>query len=864
MAGSPAPPDLPRVAPFDAALGKQMLADGRARVRAAWEARHNPVQTLQQHAKVVDDILRYVWRETRLPRDHALVAVGGYGRGELYPYSDVDVLVLLPGEPDAPLREDLERLVGLLWDIGLEVGHSMRTIEQCLEAASKDVTVQTNLLESRLLSGSTKVYGSFLKQFEQALDIQAFCNAKLLEQQQRHARHQDAAYILEPNIKDSPGGLRDLQTVVWISRAAGFGISWPDLAQRDLITSGEAAAVRLHEDFLQDLRIRLHYLAGRREDRLLFDYQTALARELGIDERFPRRPSELLMQRFYLTTKGITQLNTLLLQNLQARILPQDPSPPTYINERFRVRNQLLEARNPRLFERHPAAILEAFLIVQQYPELKGIESSTLRGLWRASHDIDAAFRAGPRNRELFMEILRQPRGQTHTLRRMNQYGILGRYIPAFGRIVGQMQHDLYHVYPVDEHILMVLRNVRRFALPAFAHEYPLCSRLMAELECPEALYLAALFHDIAKGRGGDHSALGSVDARRFAREHGLPAEEVALVGWLVEHHLVMSATAQKKDLSDPEVIEGFANLVRTDRRLVTLYLLTVADIRGTSPKVWNAWKGKLLEDLFWMTRRQLTGVPAVAANSIQARQDEALSILQLYAVPPGAHKKFWSQLDTVYFLRHDANEIAWHTRLLNYRVNSPAPIVKARLSPVGEGLQVMIYVPDQKELFARICSFFERTQFNIVEAKIHTTRHGYALDSFQVMDPEGNVENYRDIMSFIEFELAERLAKQAPLEPPMQGRMSRQLKHFPINPEVNVRPDERGTHHVLSVTAGDRPGLLSRIARVLVAYEVDVRSAKINTLGARAEDVFLVSGSALSNPRSVVRLETELLQHLQ
>jgi [protein-PII] uridylyltransferase len=859
-----APPQIPQMPPFEVAVGKQMLADGRARVREAYLRRPSARELLQAQARMVDDLLRFVWRELALPRSLSLAAVGGYGRGQLFPWSDVDLLVLLPRDPDAELRHRLEHLVGLLWDIGLEVGHSVRTIEQCLDEAAKDVTVQTNLMEARLVAGSLSQFRNFAVRMAAAMEPRAFAGAKLLEQQQRHARQEEAAYNLEPNIKESRGGLRDLQTVLWISRGAGFGSSWHELARQGIVTSHEALQVKRHEAFLQDLRIRLHYLAGRREDRLLFDYQTALAKDLGLADRAPRLASELLMQRFFVTAKAVSQLNTLLTQNLQGRIFPADPSPPVYLNERFRVRNQLLEARNEHLFEREPGTILESFLLLQQHPELKGIAAPTLRALWRVSHGINAAFRADPRNRARFMEILRQPKGQTHALRRMNQYGILGRYVPAFGRIVGQMQHDLYHVYPVDEHILMVVRNMRRFAVPEHAHEYPLCARLITEFDRPEVLYLAALFHDIAKGRGGDHSQLGAADARRFCREHGLAEEDVSLVGWLVENHLVMSATAQKRDLSDPEVIAGFARLAGSDRRLVALYLLTVADIRGTSPKVWNAWKGKLLEDLFRMARRQLAGAPAVAAHSIQARQDEALGILQLYAVPRGVQERLWGQLDTVYFLRHDADEIAWHTRLLNYRVEPGKPIVKARLSPAGEGLQVMIYTPDQKELFARICGFFERTQFNIAEAKIHTTRHGYALDTFQVMDPSGGVEHYRDLMSLIEYELAELLARQAPLQPPATGRVSRRLKHFPVVPEVSIRPDDRGTHHILSVTAGDRPGLLYRIARVLVAYGISVQNAKINTLGERVEDVFLVSGSGLFDPKTVLRIETDLLAELQ
>ena len=416
----------------------------------------------------------------------------------------------------------------------------------------------------------------------------------------------------------------------------------------------------------------------------------------------------------------------------------------------------------------------------------------------------------------------------------------------------------------MDEHILRVVRNLRRFSIPELAHEFPLCSRLMSSFERPEVLYVAALFHDIAKGRGGDHSQLGALDARRFCHEHSLSADDTELVPWLVENHLVMSTTAQKRDISDPEVISAFAQRVRDERHLVALYLLTVADIRGTSPKVWNAWKSKLLEDLFSGTRRRLAGHHATLASSRQMRQDEARARLHLYAVPEHAQDKLWAKLDDTYFLRHEPQEIAWHTRLLYYRVDSREPIVKARLSPAGEGLQVMIYVPDQKELFARICSFFEGISYDIFEAKIYTTRHGYALDSFQVQDPNNRRPQYRDVIGLIEYELADRLRSKSPLPALGKPRLSRQLRHFPISPEVNIQPDDRGVYWVLSIIAGDRPGLLSRVARVLTAYEISLHTAKINTLGARAEDVFLVTGAGLKNPKTVVRLEGALLEQLR
>jgi [protein-PII] uridylyltransferase len=852
-AGVPANPVL---------LWKQKLADGRTALQARFESGAAPGELLRGLRAAVDAQLREVWSSCGMPGDLALVAVGGYGRGELYPYSDIDLLVLLPRAADAALTASLERLVGTLWDVGLEVGHSVRTIEECLEAAEQDITVQTTLLESRLLAGNRVLFRSFVQRTSAALDPSGFLEAKQLEQQQRHARSQETN--LEPNIKETAGGLRDLQTILWIARAAGIGKTWRDLAARELITQAEVREIRREERFLQILRIRLHYIAGRREDRLLFDHQTALAAQFGLRDRAHLLASEQLMQRYYRAAKAVSQLNTILLQNLTALIEPPHDRELHPINERFGTRGELLEATSPDLYERAPAALLETFVLLQQHHEVKGISAGTLRALWRGRRLIDAAFRRKPEHRELFMSILRSPSRVYRQLLLMNRYGVLGRYLPAFGRIVGQMQHDLYHVYTVDEHILKVVRNLRRFAVPELAHEFPLCSRLMSDFERPEVLYLAGLFHDIAKGRGGDHSALGAVDAARFARSHSLSREDSALVAWLVENHLVMSATAQKQDISDPDVVRQFAGRVENERRLAALYLLTVADIRGTSPKVWNAWKGKLLEDLFHLTRRLLTGHHGSIESSVQARQEEALAKLRLYAIPENAHEQFWRQLDIPYFLRHDPQEIAWHTRLLYYRATTDVPVVKARLSPAGEGLQVMVYVQDQKELFARICGFFEKINYDIHEAKIYTTRGGYALDTFQVQDPLSREPHYRERMSYIEYELAQRLLHKSPLPPLAKPRLARQLRHFPISPEVNIQPDDKGTYQVLSVIAGDRPGLLSRIARVLTAYDINLHTAKINTLGARAEDVFLVTGPALYDAKRVVRFEADLIEQLR
>ncbi|MFS8084983.1 MAG: [protein-PII] uridylyltransferase, partial [Acidobacteriota bacterium] len=619
---------------------RQTLREGRAQLREQYFARPEAGILLHRHRQLVDSILRGLWADYRLPQSLALVAVGGYGRGELYPHSDVDVLILRPEATAKEHEPAIGRFLSALWDIGFEVGHSARTIVECRREMQNDVTVLTTLLENRLLAGSRQQFRVLREVVAQDLDVRTFYDAKILEQQQRHFRHHDLSSNLEPNVKESPGGLRDLQTVLWIARAAGIGTRWSQLAGRGLLTRDEARHIARRERILQHLRIRLHYLAGRREDRLVFDLQHQLAASFGLVDNRQKRASEQLMQRYYLAAKAIRQSNVFLLQDLHAKLFPVDPVPHP-IDADFQAMNELLDIRRDDTFERNPATILGSFIAMQRHPELKGMSTRTLRALWQARRRIDAGFRRDPAHHALFLRMLREPRGITHELRRMNQYGILGRYIPAFGRIVGQMQHDLFHVYTVDEHILMVVRNLRRFTEAQHAHEYPLCSRLIADFERKEVLYLAGLFHDIGKGRGGDHSLLGAADARRFCRQHALDADDTGLVVWLVEQHLLMSATAQKQDITNPDVVVAFADRVATERRLVALYLLTVADIRGTSPKVWNGWKAKLLEDLFHATRRVLAGDSATATlqDSLAERQVEALRILRSYGLRDDAHR---------------------------------------------------------------------------------------------------------------------------------------------------------------------------------------------------------------------------------
>jgi [protein-PII] uridylyltransferase len=836
---------------------REALRDDRTSLESEFMQHGQVARLLGGHSRLIDHYLCRVWNQLGLPENIALVAVGGYGRGELFPRSDIDLLILLDADPAEVLQAKLSELVTQLWDMGLEVGHSIRTIDQCLSESS-DITVQTNLLEARQITGNKNLYAGLRSALADNLDPRAFFLEKLKEQQQRHARFVDADFNLEPNLKESPGGLRDLHTITWIARAANLGTRWSDLVKAGLISAGEAQQIARHDNLLKMLRTRLHYLARRREDRLMFDFQTRLAEQMGITSSAHRRASEHMMQRYYKTRTAVRQFNTIVLQNLRDHLFRDSPPPQHTLNERFRVIGTLLDIRDEQLFEHTPNAIFELFLLLQRHPELTDLTAKTLRAVWRAQSKIGADFRRDPVNRQRFMEFLRHPQGVLHGLRRMNQYGILGRYIPAFGRIVGQMQHDLFHVYTVDEHILMVVRNLRRFAIAEFDHEYPLCSRLMSEFARPEVLYVAGLFHDIAKGRGGDHAQLGKKDAYTFCKQHKISRGDTELVVWLVEQHLNLSATAQKKDLSDPDVIAAFAAKIKNDRYLVALYLLTVADVRGTSPKVWNAWKAKLMEDLFRLARRYLSD--GKVADRLGEIRQAAADTLNLYGISEPTYQLLWAQLEDNYFLDHEAQEIAWHARLLAFKTNTEKPIVKARLSRVGEGLQVMVYCHDQRTLFARTCDFFARMNYTIVEAKIHTSHHGYALNSFQIMQATPSGTPYRDIMAYIEFELGEEIVLARPLHITSGGRVNRQLKHFPISNKVNLEAGNHGLY-VLSFIAGDRPGLLARIAQIFDQHQVRLHRAKINTLGSRAEDVFWLSGETLADPARSAALLTDLLE---
>ena len=835
------------------------------------QATGRSVRKLLQHmSALTDGVLVRLWQHAALDEGCALLAVGGYGRGELFPHSDVDVLVLLPDgqspEADPTLQKKIESFIGNCWDVGLEIGSSVRTVADCLAEAGKDVTVQTALLECRLITGNAPLVQRFQQAFFAAMDPKAFFVAKTLELRQRHTKFEDTPYSLEPNCKESPGGLRDLQVILWVAKAAGYGDNWQALAANGLATAFEVQQIERNESLLLLIRARLHLTANRREDRLVFDLQTAVAESFGYttvapepDKRQPVRASEVLMKRYYWAAKAVTQLNQILLMNIEERLNPSTHA-LRRINDHFNDKAGMIDVVSDDLYRRNPHAILETFSVYQTTVGSSGLSARTLRALYNARDLMDANFRKDPVNRATFLKIMQTPRGITHALRLMNQTSVLGRYLWVFRKIVGQMQHDLFHVYTVDQHILMVLRNARRFFMVEHAHEYPFCSQLASGWDKPWILYVAALFHDIAKGRGGDHSELGMAEVRRFCKDHGIACEDAQLIEFLVGEHLTLSRIAQKSDLSDPAVIAEVAARVGNERYLTALYLLTVADIRGTSPKVWNAWKGKLLEDLYRYTARALGGRAPDADAEVELRKREALVLVALYAMPFEAHKALWHTLDVSYFMRHDAADIAWHTKQLSRHVQTEQPIVRARRSPAGEGLQVLVYTQDQADLFARICGYFDQADFSILDARVHTTNQGYALDTFQVVTHIDIEDHYRELTSMLETGLAHAIAEAGPLPAPSRGRVSRRVKSFPIAPRVSLKPDEKAQRWLLNISTSDRLGLLYCIARVLARHKLVVQLAKVATLGERVEDTFLIHGAQLQHNRAQIDIETELL----
>jgi [protein-PII] uridylyltransferase len=672
-----------------------------------------------------------------------------------------------------------------------------------------------------------------------------FFEEKRKEQITRHHRYHDTAYNLEPNVKGSPGGLRDIQMIGWVAKRHFGAASLAELVQHKFLSPGQLKRLEDGQAFLWRVRFGLHILTGRREDRLLLDNQIKLAHLLGYEDATYTLAVEQLMQRYYRTVMELSRLNEMLLQLFEEAILMDPDATPEALNGRFQVKNGFLQTVHDRIFTDDPSALLELFLILQQNPEIHGVSALTIGLIKRNLYLIDDEFRQNPRNHRLFLNILRAPEGVTHELRRMNLYGVLGLYIPAFGRIVGRMQYDLFHAYTVDEHTLFVLSNLRRFSLPRFNHEFPRCSEIMQSLEQPEIAYLGGLFHDIAKGRGGDHSELGAVDARAFCLEHGLSKYEAGIVAWLVKNHLILSTTAQKKDIGDPEVISEFATIVGDPLHLDYLYLLTVADVRGTNPKLWNSWKAQLFRDLYELTRRAFRrGLenPIDREQLILEKQTKAREILNASGLDDKRINDVWQHMNPNYFLRHRSSEISWHTEwLADSDIDSEIGLVDVRRREDGDGVEAVLYTPHAKRTFAHATAVLDELGMTIMDARVVPLEKGYSIDSFVFMELDDRVDIDESRMNKIRRSLTRVLTAYDDNEVTVTRRLPRQARMFTTRTSVEFSPSSSSDNTVLELVAADRPGLLSAIGRVFIERGIDIEAAKIMTIGERAEDVFYI-----------------------
>ncbi|WP_313101415.1 [protein-PII] uridylyltransferase [Stutzerimonas nitrititolerans] len=853
---------------------KKVIGKARKILDARFLAGRDIRRLVEDRAWFVDQILRAAWQrfDWNEDADIALVAVGGYGRGELHPYSDIDLLILLDDSDREIFREAIEGFLTLLWDIGLEVGQSVRSVAECAEEARADLTVVTNLMESRTIAGPEHLRQDMLKVTSpnEMWPSKEFFLAKRNEQRARHSKYNNTEYNLEPNVKGSPGGLRDIQTILWIARRQFGTLNLNAIVDQGFLTEGENSLLVSAQAFLWRVRYGLHMLAGRAEDRLLFDHQRSLAALLGYEDNDAKLAIERFMQKYYRVVMSVSELSDLVGQHFAEVILWEgDSGPAVPLNSRFLVRDNYLEVANDSVFKRTPFAILEIFVLLAQNPRIQGVRAETIRLLRDHRHLIDDEFRSDIRNTSLFVELFKCKEGIHRNLRRMNRYGILGRYLPEFGHIVGQMQHDLFHIYTVDAHTLNVIKYLRKLSKPGVAEKYPLASKIVERLPKPELIYIAGLYHDIAKGRGGDHSELGAVDAQAFCIRHKLPAWDTRLVVWLVENHLVMSTTAQRKDLSDPQVINDFAQAVGDETHLDYLYVHTVADINATNPTLWNSWRASLLRQLYTATKRALKrGLenPLEREEQIRQTQRAGLDSLVRNGTDPDEAEQLWAQLGDDYFMRHSSTDVAWHTQAILRHGDSSEPLVLIKETTQHEfegGTQIFIYAADQHDFFAVTVAAMDQLNLNIHDARIITSSSQFTLDTYIVLDADGApIGNDPERIQEIRQGLTEALRNPEDYLTIIKRHVPRQLKHFAFPPQVTIHNDTQRPQTIIEVIAPDRPGLLARIGQLFLEFDLSVQNAKIATMGERVEDVFFVT-NADNQPLSDLQLCTQLQQAL-
>ncbi len=802
---------------------------------------------------IIDSLVSHIWQNT-IPANArnavALVAVGGYGRAELHPRSDIDILILTTRNFTGA-DEEIGKFITLLWDLGLDIGHSVRDVKRCIKEAEADITVITNMIESRYVCGNRDLFVKLTEAIrpDKIWPVDKFFAAKLQEQRDRHKKYHGTAFRLEPNIKESPGGLRDIQTIEWMLIRLYGNSNLQALVADGFLNTQELEELTEDRDKLWRIRFLLHIKSQRKEDRLLFDYQRDLATDFNYEqpEEHSNEAVEQFMQSYFRAVTRAERLNDMLLQLMEAEFLSSDKlaQKKTY-DKNFIIVNDYVETTDDSVFQRYPPAMLELFQVFASYDDVRGIGARTLRSLKSNLHLINKKFRSDVIARDLFMQLFREPKKITRKLRLMNRYGVLASYLPNFEIIVGRMQYDLFHIYTVDEHTLMVIRNLRRFAIPLHDEEYPECSEIMQNLEKPELLYLIGLFHDIAKGRGGDHSILGAEDAKSFCEHHGLDDEDTKLVEWTIRHHLAMSMTAQRKDTSDPEVILDFATFVGSQRYLNFLYLLTVSDIRGTNPELWNSWKRNLIEQLYRHTtnalRRGLDN-PIDRPEIISRKQRQALEQLTANKVEPDKITHIWSTCDEQYFLQYSSEEIAWHATNMSL-LDPGQPLILLRRETERGSTEIFIHVPDHEHLFANIVTALDQLNLTIVSARILTSLNDWTLNTFFVLDRDGETVQDKHRLEGIHQQLNQILASNN-IAASVQQPSSRRLTHFDFKPIIRIDNSQSDNFTSLFIKAIDSPGLLSAIGQCFADNNISVASANITTLGETAEDSFYIQSAS-------------------
>ncbi|EPW6852641.1 bifunctional uridylyltransferase/uridylyl-removing protein GlnD [Vibrio parahaemolyticus] len=812
---------------------------------------HHPVTSLVlARAEYMDLLLTRLWQYFGFNDIYniSLVAVGGYGRGELHPLSDIDILVLSNNKLPTALEAKISEFITLLWDLKLEVGHAVRTVNECAQIGRDDLTVATNLQEARLLCGSEDTFQALKKVVlsDSFWPSETFYRAKIQEQRKRHARYHDTTYNLEPDIKSTPGGLRDIHTLSWVARRHFGATSLLEMSRYGFLTDAEYRELVECQDFLWRVRFALHIELRRYDNRLTFAHQAQVAENLGyVGEG--NRGVEMMMKEFYRTLRRVAELNKMLLKLFDQAIINGGATENAEILDAdFQRRGSLIEARKPALFQARPETILDMFLHIANDSTIEGVSPPTLRQLRTARRRLNKFLHTIPAAREKFLALCRHPNALHKAFSLMHRLGVMAAYLPQWSQIVGQMQFDLFHAYTVDEHSIRLLKHINTFNNPDNHAKHPICCDIYPRMQKKELLIIAAIFHDIGKGRGGDHSVIGEGEAYDFCIEHGLSKPEAKLVGWLVRHHLLMSVTAQRRDIYDPDVITEFAKQVRDEESLEYLVCLTVADICATNPELWNAWKRTLLAELFYSTQRALRrGLenPVDVRERIRHNQQMASALLRKEGFSARQIEVLWQRFKADYFLRHTHTQIAWHCAHL-LRMDDPnKPLVLISKKATRGGTEVFVYTKDQPALFATVVAELDRRNFNVHDAQIMTSKDGHVIDTFMVLDQHGEAIDESRHAAVIKH-LTHVLEAGRPTKIKTR-RTPNKLQHFNVKTKVDFLPTKGKKHTLMEFVALDTPGLLAKVGRTFADLNINLHGAKITTIGERAEDLFILTSEA-------------------